>query len=83
MLATEGLDSKPLLREGLRNTDLVINHRGQTRVPAFANFRRIEDWPAPDPYGEDDTIYQTISEDIERRLKDLSARLRKTQSSKG
>jgi protein-tyrosine-phosphatase len=81
-LATAGLDSKPVLCESLRNTDLVINLSGQTRVPAFANFPRIEDWPVADPYGEGATIYQTILEDIERRVKDLSARLRKTQSTK-
>ena len=78
-LATEGLDSKPVLRESLRNT---INLSDQIRVPAFANSPRTEDWPVPDPYGEDATIYQTILEDIEPRVKDLSARLRKTQSAK-
>jgi arsenate reductase len=80
--STEGLASKPVRPEDLMETDLVVNLSGQTRVPAFANAPRIEDWPVPDPYGEDAAIYQTILEQIERRVKDLGARLRTVQAGK-
>ena len=78
--STEGLSSKPIRHEDLSNTDIVINLSGQTRVPVFAAAGRVEDWPVADPYGEDAAIYQTILEEIERRVKDLSARLRKVPS---
>ncbi len=78
--STEGLASKPIRREELLETDLVINLSGQTRVPAFADAPRIEDWPVADPYGEDAAIYQTILEEIARRVRDLSSRLRQVQA---
>ncbi len=80
--STERLASKPIRREDLLETDLVINLSGHTRVSAFVDAPRIEDWPVADPYGEDAAIYQTILEEIERRVKDLSARLRRTQTEK-
>lgn len=80
--STEGLDSKPVRREALLETDLVINLSGQTRAPALTDAVQIEDWPVADPYGEDAATYQTILEEIERRVKDLSARLRQAESGK-
>ena len=80
--STEGLGSKPVRKEDLREMDLVINLSGQTRVPAFADVPRIEDWPVADPYGEDEATYQTILEEIERRVKDLCERLRRVQAKK-
>jgi arsenate reductase len=78
--STDGLASKPVRREDLLKTDLVINLSGQKRVPVFAHAPRIEDWPVADPYGEDAAIYQTILEEIERRVNELSLRLRKAQA---
>jgi len=78
----EGLTSKPVLREELLRTGLVINMSGQSRALALAEAGSIEDWPVADPYGEDAGVYQTILEDIERRVKDLSERLRSDQAGK-
>ncbi len=80
--STDGLASKPVRREDLLRMDLVINLSGQTRVPAFADAPRIEDWPVADPYGEDAAIYQTILNEIERRVRDLSSRMRKVHAGK-
>ncbi len=80
--STEGLTSKPVLRKELLRTGLVINMSGQSRALALAEAGSIEDWPVEDPYGEDAGVYQTILEDIERRVKDLSERLRSDQAGK-
>jgi arsenate reductase len=74
---TEALASKPIRPEVLLNTDLVLNMSGQTRAHALAAASQIEHWPVPDPYGEDEDTYQTILEDIQGRVRELSARLRK------
>jgi protein-tyrosine-phosphatase len=79
---TDGLASKPIRREELLETDLVINLSGQTRASALADAPCIEDWPVADPYGKDEAIYQTILEEIERRVKELSERLRQVQAGK-
>jgi arsenate reductase len=77
--STENLQSKPVRREELRNIDLVLNMSGDNQAPALDAARRIEHWPVPDPYGEDEATYQTILEDIEGRIQDLSFRLREAQ----
>ena len=79
---TEGLNSKAVRQEDLLEAHLVINLSGYTEARALADAAQIEHWLVEDPYGEDATIYQTILEEIERRVKDLSARLRKAQSKK-
>jgi arsenate reductase len=77
--STEALTSKAIRREVLLNTDLVLNMSGQARAHALAAASQIEHWPVPDPYGEDEATYQTILEDIQRRVRELGARLRKAQ----
>jgi arsenate reductase len=74
-----GLTSKPIRREDLQNTDLVLNMSGDTRSKALSHAAQVEHWLVPDPYGEDEATYQTILEDIQRRVRQLSARLRKEQ----
>jgi arsenate reductase (thioredoxin) len=78
--STLGLTSKPISREELRNTDLVLNMSGDSRAKALAHARQVEHWLVPDPYGEDEVTYQTILEDIQRRVRELSARLRKASA---
>jgi arsenate reductase (thioredoxin) len=80
--STEALESKPIRHESLLETDLVINLSGYTQPHALAAARQVEHWEVEDPYGEDAAIYQTILEDIERRVKHLTARLRKAESGK-
>lgn len=77
---TAGLTSKPIRREELLITDLVLNMSGDTRTKAFVLARQVEHWLVPDPYGEDEATYQTILEDIQRRVRQLSARLRKEKA---
>jgi hypothetical protein len=36
----------------------------------------VEDWDVQDPYGTDPVLYQTIYEDIQRRVSQLAERLR-------
>jgi len=76
--STDALTSKPIRKEELLNTDLVLNMSGQTRAHALADAPQIEHWPVPDPYGEDEGTYQTILEDIQQRVRALSARLRES-----
>ena len=80
--STDGLSSKPVRPDDLQNIDLVINMSGQPCYSVFADVPQLEDWPVPDPYGEDAAIYQTILEDIERRVTDLTLRLRKAHPGK-
>jgi arsenate reductase len=79
---TESLASKPIRRELLLNTDLVLNMSGNTRARMLAAAAEVEHWPVPDPYGEDEATYQRILEDIQSRVRELSARLRKENASK-
>jgi arsenate reductase len=74
--STAGLKSKPILKDALLNADLVINLSGHTKAAALSASSQIEDWRVPDPYGEDQDVYQTILEEIQRRLNDLVTRLR-------
>jgi arsenate reductase (thioredoxin) len=71
-----GLESKAILKGALLNADLVINLSGHTKAAALSASARVEDWRVPDPYGEDEAVYQTILEEIQRRIKDLVRRLR-------
>ena len=80
--STESLESKPIQREVLLETDLVINLSGYKQPHALVDARQVEHWEVADPYGEDAAIYQTILEDIERRVKDLRVRLQQAQSVK-
>ena len=80
--ATENLCSTPITPEVWDACDMVINMSGVPRGRAFTDPRKVEDWEVQDPYGADPALYQTIYEDIEKRVASLAARLRKTASSR-
>ena len=75
---TDGLYSKPILKEAWADADLVINMSGYARETAFArgDWHKVEDWDVEDPYGSDPKVYQRIFEDIRTRIETLAARLR-------
>lgn len=78
------LKSKPLTREALEKTDLIINLSGMPLHRLIDNVApelsaRIEDWTIKDPYGEDATTYQKILEEIEARVLLLAGRIRAQQ----
>ena len=77
--STAGLESKPISKDALLNADLVINLSGHTKAAALSASAKIEDWLVSDPYGEDQGVYQVILEEIQRRITDLVARLRKVR----
>jgi protein-tyrosine-phosphatase len=76
--SAENLTSTPVTREVWDAADLVINMSGIDKERAFTEHRKVEDWNVQDPYGEDPSVYQTIYEDIKRRIAQLAGRLRNT-----
>jgi len=75
---TDGLSSKPILKEVWALADLVINMSGYRKQRTFprSEWHKVEDWDVEDPYGSDATDYQRIFEDIRTRIESLTARLR-------
>ena len=78
----QGLSSKPIEREALASADLVINMTGERYDNAFAQAKKVEDWDAADPYGEDLQIYQRTLEEIKGRVQRLAGRLRQERQQK-
>jgi arsenate reductase len=74
------LSSKPLRRELLNDTDLVINMSGLPADRVFGEPANVEEWIVEDPYGQDPATYQRILEVIEARVLSLASRLRAVQS---
>jgi arsenate reductase (thioredoxin) len=72
----EGLCSTPITREVWDAADMVINMSGVPKQLAFVEYGRVEDWDVQDPYGSDPVLYQTIYEDIQRKVVQLAERLR-------
>jgi arsenate reductase (thioredoxin) len=72
----ESLCSTPITREVWDAADIVINMSGVPRQLAFVDFGKVEDWDVQDPYGSDPVLYQTIYEDIQRKVVQLAERLR-------
>ena len=70
------LDSRPITRTVWDAADIVINMSGIAKQRAFADYEKVEDWDVQDPYGADPVLYQTIYEDIQRRVAQLAERLR-------
>jgi protein-tyrosine-phosphatase len=79
----EELNSKPITRELWDAADLVINMSGIPKWRAFTDPSKVEDWDVQDPYGNDPALYQTIHEEIERRVGELAERLRKSAPKPG
>jgi arsenate reductase len=75
----ENLCSTPITREVWDASDIVINMSGVPWARAFTDPQKAEDWEVQDPYGADPALYQTIYEDIEKRVAALAAGLRKQQ----
>jgi arsenate reductase (thioredoxin) len=73
----ENLSSKPLRFADLEDADIVINMSGQRGALTFLDPANVEDWAVADPYGSDANTYQAIFEDIESRVVELVARVRK------
>ena len=72
----ESLDSTPITRAVWDAADIVINMSGVPKERAFMDCGKVEDWDVQDPYGTDPVLYQTIYEDIQRRVAQLAERLR-------
>ena len=81
--STDGLTSKQITRETVRDADLVVNLTGKPIDYLFSEgpsslgaAKRLEDWKITDPYGADAATYQTILEELKRRVRRLAHRLR-------
>jgi arsenate reductase (thioredoxin) len=72
----ESLDSTAITRALWDGADIVINMSGVPKQLAFIDYEKVEDWDVQDPYGTDPVLYQTIYEDIQRRVARLAKRLR-------
>jgi protein-tyrosine-phosphatase len=72
----ENLWSTPITRAVWDSADMVINMSGVAKERAFMDYGKVEDWDVQDPYGSDPVLYQTIYEDIQRRVSELAERLR-------
>jgi protein-tyrosine-phosphatase len=72
----ESLCSTPITRAAWDAADMVINMSGIAKERAFVDYAKVEDWDVQDPYGSDPVLYQTIYEDIRRRVSELAERLR-------
>jgi protein-tyrosine-phosphatase len=72
----EGLCSTPITRAVWDAADIVVNMSGVPKQRAFMDPGKVEDWDVQDPYGSDPVLYQTIYEDIQRRVTRLAERLR-------
>jgi arsenate reductase len=74
-ISVAGQQSKGLRDHSLSKPDLVINMSGAPSASFFPG-HRYEDWPVEDPFGESMELHRRICDDIDRRIKDLAARLR-------
>jgi protein-tyrosine-phosphatase len=72
----ESLASTPITRAVWDAVDIVVNMSGIAKERAFVDYGKVEDWDVQDPYGADADLYQTIYEDIQRRVSELAERLR-------
>jgi arsenate reductase len=78
-ISFEGQFSKGLRTHTLKTPDLIVNMSGIPGASLFAG-KRFEDWQVQDPFGEGIETHRRICDDIEARIKELSTRLRQTQS---
>jgi len=72
----ESLCSTAISRAAWDAADIVVNMSGIAKERAFIDCQKVEDWDVQDPYGTDPVLYQTIYEDIQRRVLQLAERLR-------
>jgi arsenate reductase (thioredoxin) len=77
-VSSEGQFSKGLHDDSIpQPPDRIINMSGIRGASLFAG-SAFEDWDVEDPFGDDVTTYRRICDDIEARVRDLAARLRKS-----
>ena len=77
-ISVAGQTSKPLRSEDVTAADLVVNMTGRAGSAIFSEpLASIEDWDVGDPYGFNLAVYRGIRDEIERRVEDLAARLRR------
>ena len=78
-ISFEGQVSKGLRTHTLKKPDLIVNMSGVPGTSLFAG-KKFEDWRVQDPFGEDIEIHRLVCDDVEARINDLAARLRRTQT---
>jgi arsenate reductase (thioredoxin) len=78
-ISFEGQCSKGLRTHTLKTPDLIVNMSGVPGASLFAG-KAFEDWRVQDPFGEDIEIHRLVCDDVEARVKALSARLRESQA---
>jgi arsenate reductase (thioredoxin) len=74
-ISMEGQFSKGLHIHAVKKADLIVNMSGVASEPLFHG-RAFEDWPIPDPFGENSETHCRTCDEIETRIKDLAVRLR-------
>jgi arsenate reductase (thioredoxin) len=72
----ESLSSTAITRAVWDAADIVVNMSGVPKQLTFVDYGKVEDWDVQDPYGTDPVLYQTIYEDIRRKVAQLAKRLR-------
>lgn len=65
---------KPWTDEVVRAADVIITMGCGDACPIFPG-KRYEDWPVPDPAGQDVASVRPIRDEIERRVRALLAEL--------
>lgn len=76
-IAIENQYSKGLRDESIpRSPARIINMSGIPGASLFSG-SEFEDWRVEDPFGDDVATYRRICDDIETRVRELAARLRK------
>jgi arsenate reductase (thioredoxin) len=78
-ISFEGQFSKGLRTHTLKKPDLIVNMSGVPGASLFAG-KKFEDWRVQDPFGEDIEVHRLVCDDVEARINDLAARLRRTQT---
>jgi arsenate reductase (thioredoxin) len=77
-ISFHGQFSKGTRDHSLQKPDLIVNMSGISGASLFAGLP-FEDWQVPDPFGEAIELHRSICDDIERHIKELAARLRRSQ----
>ena len=82
--SADGQYSKPLVPEELHAADLVVNMTGRLGSAIFTEpTPPVEDWDVGDPFGFNLAVYRGIRDLIEKRVEDLTRRLREQVDSPG
>jgi arsenate reductase len=77
-ISSEGQYSKGLEEAGIDEAELVVNMSGRSLEWAAAGCEVVE-WAVEDPYGDSVETYRRICDDVEARVKELGAGLRKEE----